>query len=121
MINVIFKRIPKSNGLKRYIQKRVGDAINKIIPLEADNKLIKVTVSTYNTPDQAGKDLYGIKLAVKDQNHREIFLEKRSTTLSESLSLLCDSIVETMKRASTKFKDSTKRENRKNKELLKSF
>jgi ribosome-associated translation inhibitor RaiA len=98
MVQVVFKNMETSTLAKNVIQERVSHIVKKF-PTLADHK-ITMTLEMYNSPKQAGPDMYSANVLVTGKTFKAIRLKKTSENFYHAIAVLMDRFVYTISKKS---------------------
>ena len=96
MITVNFKNLRKSELVKEAILDRLEDDLIRFPDL--NDCRVFVTVSMDNSPEQAGPDLFRVKLRITSGRYKGIILEKSGINFYLALAEMNESLLERLNR-----------------------
>lgn len=96
MIQIKFKKLNKSEMIRKVAQERVEHLVEKFPDLEKSKILI--TFEMENSPFQAGPDLFKVKLHVARGRYDGITVEKTESSLYIALAEIVDHMLEVLNR-----------------------
>jgi ribosome-associated translation inhibitor RaiA len=96
MIKVIFKNLEKSEFALETAEERVGAVVDKFPDLRKSR--ISVTMEMENSPLQAGRDLFTVKIHISGGRYQGIRIQKSAPNLYAALADLVDHLLEKLNR-----------------------
>lgn len=114
MINVVFKNLEKSETAQEIVLDRIGAATERFPELKKGH--LTVTVTMENSPVQAGRDSFAVKLFSRSGKFGGILLKKSASNLYVALAEVCERLLERLGRFKGRQRD--KRVNRHRQESL---
>ncbi len=96
MIQTVFKNLDKSDLTKNMVMERILPLVSKFPGL--DQSKLRVTLEMHNAPEQAGPDLFSVKLQVLTGRYRGLRLERSADTLPVALADLVEHALERLNR-----------------------
>jgi ribosome-associated translation inhibitor RaiA len=100
MIKVIFKGLEKSSLAVEAAEEKLTELIWRFPVLRGSE--LQVTLSMENSPQQAGPDLFGVKVRVQGGQYHGVILEKKASSLYVALAEVSDHLLERLNRFSDK-------------------
>jgi len=96
MIHVTFKNLRPSALASRIVSERLQAVVQKFPKILVQK--IGVVLSMENSPAQAGKDSFGVRVLFHGRKMGPIEIEKKATNLYLACSDLCEALVERLNR-----------------------
>jgi len=100
MIRVTFKGLEKSSLAVEAAEEKLSELIERFPGLRGSE--LQVTLSMENSPQQAGPDLFGVKVRVQGGQYHGVILEKKASSLYVALADVTDHLLERLNRFSDK-------------------
>lgn len=105
-MKVVFKNLKESTIVEQIVRSRIEESVSKFPELER-HKLV-ATIYMENSPEQAGRDLFGVRLRISGPYHTNIILEKAESNMYLALAELQEALLERMRRAREKKRSKTR-------------
>jgi ribosome-associated translation inhibitor RaiA len=96
MTKVVFKNLKNSDLAKSIVLAKIAEATAKFPELSRHR--ISATLSMDNSPKQAGRDNFSLKLIINGKLFKNLILEKHAETLYEAVSEVTHVLVERLNR-----------------------
>ena len=96
MIRIVFRNLETSDLARRAATERVEAMVAKFPDLEGETIIVNLEMD--NSPFQAGRDVFWVKLQVASGRYRGLRLEKSSTNLYVALADLAHCLLEKLNR-----------------------
>lgn len=96
MIKVVFKNLERSELAREAATERFETVVDKFPDL-CESKM-RVTLEMENSPEQAGPDLFTVRIHVSGGRYRDVRLEKSATSLYVALADIVDHMLEKLNR-----------------------
>jgi ribosome-associated translation inhibitor RaiA len=106
MIQVIFHNLEKSELARAAVIERLQETVDRF-PELSDHRMT-ITLRMYNSPVQAGPDLFGVKLHISGVKFDNIIVEKKAASLYVAIGDLCESLLERLNRRTDKVRVKTR-------------
>ena len=96
MIQIKFKNLDKSDLIQSTVIERMNDLIQKFPDLEKSK--IEVTLEMENSPSQAGRDFFAVKVQFIRGRYDRVRVEKSSPNIYVALAEVVDHLLERLNR-----------------------
>jgi ribosome-associated translation inhibitor RaiA len=96
MLNVVFKGLKNSDLATEFILAKVNEIVEKFPKLQG--RKINLTLSMENSPQQAGPDVFGVKIRIARSKFRDIIIEKKTHNLYLAAQEVCEALLERLNR-----------------------
>jgi ribosome-associated translation inhibitor RaiA len=115
-VQVIFQNLSKSELVKQIVHDRVESVLEKFPQTEKGKAVVYLSME--NSPHQAGRDLFKVKVMLKGLKMKPIILAKHSKNLYEATAQVVDSLFENFHRHSEKLMTKKRSSQRRLKSLM---
>lgn len=96
MINIKFKNLEKSETAREAVNDRIEALVEKFPDLGQSK--IQITLAMENSPAQAGRDLFKVKLHIARGRYDGVTVEKANASLYAALAEVADHMLEKLNR-----------------------
>lgn len=107
-VQVVFQNLKRSEFIKSFVTDRVLSVLEKF-PQNRRGKVV-VYVSMENSPRQAGPDVFGVKVMLRNSIIKTFVMSKKAESLFQATAEVVDGLLETLHRQSERI--LSKRRNR---------
>ncbi len=98
MVHVIFRNLEPSAFARTLVKDRLSHTIERFPDLQESR--INVTLSMENSPQQAGPDLFRVRIRMAGGRYNGVILQKTASNLFVALAAADDSLLERLNRFS---------------------
>lgn len=110
MIKVIHKNLKKSSLAEQIVGDRLGAVIEKFPELRLQS--VTAILEMENSPVQAGKDVFHVRVIVQPFGKAPVILNKKSEQLYQATAMLADRLMGTLSRVAKKGRQMARRRQR---------
>lgn len=110
-MKIVFRHLEPSELARELVQERLNSLFERFPDLRPEQ--VKVTLGMENSPQQAGPDLFSVKLSISSGDYEGVMLEKKAPNLYQALADVNDHLLERLTRAAGKSRSKTRKLERK--------
>ena len=100
MLNIVFKGLESSDFVANAMEEIFSETVAKFPKMVGRN--FNFTLSMKNSPNQAGPDVFGVKIRISGGGLSDIVIEKKADHLYAAAREVCGALLERLNRAGDK-------------------
>lgn len=112
IVRVIFKNMERSELAVQIVEERLQQVFEKFPRLHQSD--ITATLSTENSPSQAGPDMFNVRVRVEAGREGRIILHKTAHSLYAALALVCERLQDRLNELGDRSRALNRRRTKKN-------
>lgn len=110
-MKIVFRNLERSELARELVQEKLNSLFERFPDLRPNQ--VSVTLGMENSPQQAGPDLFSVKLSILDGHYQGVLLEKKAPNLYQALAEVNDHLLERLNRAAGKARSKNRKLERK--------
>ncbi|MEZ4814949.1 MAG: hypothetical protein R3A80_07065 [Bdellovibrionota bacterium] len=111
MLRIVFNNLEKSELTKVIVEERLMPIIEKFPDLRGHR--LTATLSMQNSPQQAGPDLFSVRVHIHGKKYKNVILDKSAQSLYVALADICNHLLEKLNREGDKDRVKSRKKTRK--------